>query len=180
MIRIGLICLIQFVLLFSVSAQRGSKAGLSKQFIEYQFRSAGDQYRVLRTKTPDNVFPRSYAADLDRAVTSQSNWWCSGFYSGTLLLLFEYTRDDSLKQEALRKLKLLEKEQFNKGTHDLGFKMYCSFGNALRIFKDSAAYKPILINAAKSLSTRYNANTKTIRSWDHGSWQFPVIIDNMM
>jgi len=180
MIRIGLICLIQFVLLFSVSAQRGSKAGLSKQFIEYQFRSAGDQYRVLRTKTPDNFFPRSYVADLDRAVTSQSNWWCSGFYPGTLLLLFEYTRDDSLKQEALRKLKLLETEQYNKGTHDLGFKMYCSFGNALRIFKDSAAYKSILINAAKSLSTRYNANTKTIRSWDHGNWQFPVIIDNMM
>jgi len=177
--RILLFVLACFIFLPGVHAQRNPKPGLPRQFIEYQLRSAADQYRVLRTRTPDNAFPRSYAADLDRAVTSKSDWWCSGFYPGTLLLLFEYTHDDSLKQEALRKLQLLEKEKFNKGTHDLGFMMYCSFGNALRLFHDSA-YKSVLVTSAASLLTRYNVNTQTIKSWDHGKWQFPVIIDNMM
>ncbi|RYF89597.1 MAG: glucuronyl hydrolase [Chitinophagaceae bacterium] len=160
-------------------SQRSSKPDLPRRFIEYQFRSGADQYRLLRKKTPDNLFPRSYAADLDRAVPSQSDWWCSGFYPGSLLLMFEFTKDDSLKQEALRKLKILEKEKFNKGTHDLGFMMYCSFGNALRLFKDSS-YKSILITSANSLMTRFNATTGSIKSWDHGKWQYPVIIDNMM
>jgi unsaturated chondroitin disaccharide hydrolase len=34
---------------------------------------------------------------------------------------------------SFRAEKLLEKEQFNKGTHDLGFMMFCSFGNANRL-----------------------------------------------
>ncbi|HTE25118.1 glucuronyl hydrolase [Flavitalea sp.] len=175
--RLLLFSLLSFVLILNAEAQR--KPGLPRQFIEYQFRSGADQYRLLRTKTPDNLFPRSYATDLDREVTSKSDWWCSGFYPGSLFLLFEFTRHDSLKQEALRKLNLLEKEKDNKGTHDLGFMMYCSFGNGLRVLKDSS-YVPILITSAKSLMTRYNAKTQTIKSWDHGKWAYPVIIDNMM
>src|SRR5690606_10886947 len=111
---------------------------------------------------------------------SNSSWWCSGFFPGTLLLLAEETNDQTLFEHALNKLSYLEKEQFNKGTHDLGFMLYCSFGNALRLTQDSAKYVPILVNGARSLASRYNANTKTIRSWDHNTWQFPVIIDNMM
>lgn len=171
--------LLLFINISQLNAQRNSKPDLPRRFVEYQFRSGADQYRILRKKTPDNLFPRSYAPDLDRAVPSQSDWWCSGFYPGSLLLMFEFTKDDSLKQEALRKLKILEKEKNNKGTHDLGFMMYCSFGNALRLFNDTA-FKSILITSANSLSTRFNKTTGTIKSWDHGKWQFPVIIDNMM
>jgi unsaturated chondroitin disaccharide hydrolase len=175
--RLLLFSLLCFVVILNAEAQR--KPGLPRQFIEYQFRSGTDQYNILRTKTLDNLFPRSYVTDLDREVTSKSDWWCSGFYPGSLFLLFEFTRHDSLKQEALRKLKLLEKEKDNKGTHDLGFMMYCSFGNGLRILKDSS-YIPILITSAKSLMSRYNPRTQTIKSWDHGKWAYPVIIDNMM
>jgi unsaturated chondroitin disaccharide hydrolase len=176
------ICFLMVLQLFTsgpLTAQRSSKPDLSRQFILYQLRTGADQYRLLRTKTPDQLFPRSYVPDLDRHVTSKSDWWCSGFYPGTLLLLYEYTRDDSLKQEALRKLKVLEKEKFNKGTHDLGFMMYCSFGNALRLFSDTS-YKEVLLTSARSLMSRYNPVTQTIKSWDHGTWKYPVIIDNMM
>jgi unsaturated chondroitin disaccharide hydrolase len=179
MFKVILAVALQLVVITQLHAQRSSKPGLPRQFIEYQFRSGADQYRLLRTKTPDNQFPRSYVADLERAVTSPANWWCSGFYPGTLFYLYEYTHDDSLKQEAFRKLKILEKEKLNKGTHDLGFMMYCSFGNALRLFGDSS-YKEVLLTSARSLMTRYNANTQTIKSWDHGKWTYPVIIDNMM
>jgi unsaturated chondroitin disaccharide hydrolase len=75
---------------------------------------------------------------------------------------------------------LLEKEQFNKGTHDLGFMMFCSFGNANRLMP-TKEYQEILMNSARSLSTRFNPTIGCIQSWGAtAKWKFPVIIDNMM
>ncbi len=76
-------------------------------------------------------------------------------------------------------LTLLEKEQYNTSTHDLGFMMYCSFGNANRL-NPQAAYTNILINSARSLATRFSPVTGCIRSWDSKPEDFIVIIDNMM
>jgi hypothetical protein len=75
----------------------------------------------------------------------------------------------------------VEKEQFNGGTHDLGFMMYCSFGNGYRL-AEVEGYREVIIQSAKTLSTRFNPNVGCTRSWDHNQdkWQFPVIIDNMM
>ena len=79
----------------------------------------------------------------------------------------------------MRILNVLKKEQFNTGTHDLGFMMYRSFGNA-DLIKPSAAYKEILLNSAKSLSTRFNPAVGCIKSWDGKPNEYLVIIDNMM
>jgi len=69
----------------------------------------------------------------------------------------------------------------NSGTHDMGFKVYCSFGNGYRLTQDEN-YKKILLESAYTLISRYKPNAKIIRSWDHNAnkWQCPVIIDNMM
>lgn len=69
----------------------------------------------------------------------------------------------------------------NGGTHDMGFKMYCSFGNGYRLTQDER-YKEILLQSARTLSTRFKPKAGIIRSWDHNKdkWQCPVIIDNMM
>jgi unsaturated chondroitin disaccharide hydrolase len=74
---------------------------------------------------------------------------------------------------------VLEKEKDNKGTHDLGFMMYCSFGNALRI-SPKPEYKEILLQSARSLSTRFDPKVGCIRSWNSKPEEFLVIIDNMM
>jgi hypothetical protein len=73
----------------------------------------------------------------------------------------------------------LEKEQFNKTTHDLGFMMYCSFGNARRL-APKPEYDSIIINSARSLASRFNKAVGCIRSWDSDAGRFMVIIDNMM
>ncbi|WP_017258863.1 hypothetical protein [Pedobacter arcticus] len=83
----------------------------------------------------------------------------SSFYTVTLFYLHENSGDTILHNEALNKLALLEKEQYNTGTQDLGFMMYCSFGNAIR------CYKQVLINSAKSLSSRFDPKVGAIRSW---------------
>lgn len=81
--------------------------------------------------------------------------------------------------QAIRILKVLEKEKNNTRTHDLGFMMYCSFGNANRI-ASKPEYREILLTSARSLSTRFNPKTGTIKSWDSKPGDYLVIVDNMM
>ncbi|WP_294606600.1 glycoside hydrolase family 88 protein [uncultured Bacteroides sp.] len=105
--------------------------------------------------------------------------WCSGFFPGELWYLCEYTRNPQIKKYAKLYTARLEKVQYVTGHHDVGFMLYCSYGNGFRLTANKK-YKKILEQGARSLSTRYNPTIKAIRSWDFGSWQFPVIIDNMM
>jgi unsaturated chondroitin disaccharide hydrolase len=115
-----------------------------------------------------------------KLITSNSAWWCSGFVPGSLWYLYEYSKDDKLKEYAKEMTARLEKEKYNKGTHDLGFMLYCSFGNGLRLTNEES-YNEILLTGAKSLCTRYRPNIGCIQSWNsRRGWQCPVIIDNMM
>ena len=75
---------------------------------------------------------------------------------------------------------ILEKEKTYTGNHDLGFMMYCSFGNAYSI-TNKAEYKDVIFTAASSLATRYRPSIQSIQSWDSNkNFTCPVIIDNMM
>lgn len=105
--------------------------------------------------------------------------WTSGFFPGSLWYMYEFTKDEKFKNEALKYTHLLYDLKDYTGTHDLGFMVYCSYGNAFRITNDSS-YVPVMVQTADNLISRFNKNTQTIRSWDFGEWQFPVIIDNMM
>jgi len=147
--------------------------------INENFLDAANQFKVLMKNLPADRFPKTYYADNGQLETSGPDWWCSGFYPGTLLNLYSQTKDDALHKEALRMLGLLEKEKNNTNTHDLGFMMYCSFGNANRI-EPKGEYKEILVTSAKSLATRFNPKVGCIKSWDSKPSDFIVIIDNMM
>jgi len=148
--------------------------------IQQNFIDGAAQYKVMMKNLPADSFPKTWYPETQRYGFSNSGWWCSGFYPGTLLYLYEQTKDATLYKEAMRIDELLKKEQFNTGTHDLGFMMYCSFGNANRI-APQPEYKEILLNSAKSLSTRFNPTIGCIKSWDSKDPNdFLVIIDNMM
>lgn len=145
--------------------------------ISQNFNQADSQYKFMMKEVPAGRFPKTF--EHDSLETSGPGWWCSGFYPGNLLYIFEATKDSTLYYEALRKLNDLKPEQFNKTTHDLGFMMYCSFGTAYKI-DSNEQYKSILINSAKSLATRFNPVVGCIKSWDSKPGNFLVIIDNMM
>jgi unsaturated chondroitin disaccharide hydrolase len=149
------------------------------QTVQKNFEDGSAQYKVLKATLPPDRFPKTFDPKTGKAETSGSEWWCSGFYPGTLLYLYEQTGDTVLYNEAMRILGVLQKEQYNKTTHDLGFMMYCSFGNANRL-KPKPEYNEILLNSARSLSTRFNATVGCIKSWDSKPGDFLVIIDNMM
>jgi hypothetical protein len=173
-----------FTLLFvMVQFSYGQTASLKnkmKDLIEDNFVFATKQYQYLKANTPDSVMPRSYVPATGKSVTSDTKWWCSGFYPGTLWYLYAYTKDENIKKEAEKRLGILEKEKYYTGNHDLGFMMYCSFGTAYK-YTNNPAYKDVVAIAAKSLSTRYRPQIKSIQSWNSRDiLNCPVIIDNMM
>lgn len=144
---------------------------LNKTFIAYN--------DALEVMNDTNRSPRSLE-DGEIRYTSASKW-TSGFFPGILWMLYEFTGEDALKQEADHYTMNLEKEKLNGRTHDMGFKMYCSFGNGYRLTGEPI-YREILLQSAKTLTSRFNPLVGCIRSWDHNSdkWDYPVIIDNMM
>ncbi len=125
------------------------------------------------------VSPRTIEDGNLKLVASKD--WTSGFFPGELWYLYELTKNEKWKNEAIKFTSLIEQEKFNGKTHDMGFKIYCSFGNAYRLTKNKYD-KEVIIQAAKTLSTRFNPKVGAIRSWDHNDdkWDFPVIIDNML
>jgi len=169
-----------FLLLNNGMLSAQNKSGKMAQLIEEQFKFADQQYKVLAKNVPSDVMPKTYYEKTGKVETSDTKWWCSGFFPGTLLYIYEYTKDAEILKEAKARLAILEKEKHYTGNHDLGFMMYCSFGNAYRIFKDPS-YKTTIDTAAESLSTRYHPEAKVIQSWNSSKKMAgPVIIDNMM
>lgn len=124
--------------------------------------------------------PKTIAPD-GTLETSSYAWWCSGFFPGELWLLYEDHPTAELKKYAELYTARVEPAKDLTNTHDLGFMLYCSFGNGYRI-TGNPEYKNTLLTGANSLATRYNPEIGLIRSWDSNKdvWQFPVIIDNMM
>lgn len=148
--------------------------------IRNEFNFAEKQYRFLMKSVPKDKMPQSYNASENRLVTRDISWWCSGFYPGSLWMIYEQTNDPEIKAEAEKRLALIEPNKTFTRDHDLGFMMFCSFGNAYRITKDPK-YKEIILTSAKSLSTRFRPGMQAILSWDKmADFKGPVIIDNMM
>lgn len=110
--------------------------------------------------------------------------WRSGFWPGIEWYLYEGTKDGYWKTQAensTQKLSaILDVPVYN---HDLGFQLYCSYGNGYRL-TGNLAYKQILLRAADSLLTLYNPKVGTILSWPYrritDNWPHHTIIDNMM
>ena len=117
-------------------------------------------------------------------VTANIRWWTSGFFPGSLWLLYEHTGDDKLREYAEHFTARLESLKDYRGTHDLGFMVFCSYGNGYRL-TGNESYKGIINEASASLATRFNPTVGAIRSWNTGRKENPeldyiVIIDNMM
>ena len=134
---------------------------------------------IIPMQTPQLISPKTIENGKLKMVPGKD--WTSGFFAGNLWMMFELTENEKWKTRALEFTLPLEKEKWDGGTHDLGFKMFGSFGKAYKN-TGNEEYKNILIQSAKTLATRFNPIVGCIRSWDHNAdkWDFPVIIDNMM
>ncbi len=151
------------------------------QVIKESLEFSVKQYELmaLEMKAKPDSLPRSTAKDGKMIATTSRNW-TSGFFPGSLWYLYETTGNNKLKEDALLFTSRIEREKYTKSTHDLGFILYCSFGNGARL-TNQTGYNDVMLTGAKSLITRYNPKIGLIKSWNtNAKWQYPVIIDNMM
>ena len=112
--------------------------------------------------------------------------WVSGFFAGTLWYMYELTADEMWADHARVHTEKLDSIQYLTWHHDVGFMVFDSFGNGLRI-KNIPEYRDKILTTAHSLSTRFRTGAGVLQSWnvDRGwqaerGWKCPVIIDNMM
>ena len=173
--HISLLLLISLIIVGQVKAQS------LKKVIDKAFENAEQQSLLMAKKYQDQQgrLPKSFEGGKD--TSSDSRWWCSGFFPGSLWYLYENSKKQQLLDYAKMYTDRVEREKYTTDNHDVGFMLYCSFGNGLRITGEER-YKEVLLTGAKSLATRFDPNVGLIRSWDHNTnvWQYPVIIDNLM
>jgi unsaturated chondroitin disaccharide hydrolase len=147
--------------------------------IEQQTKVLLSNISNIQTSDSGLFSPRTIVNGHLKLVASRD--WTSGFFPGELWMLYGYTHKAEWRRQAEAFTAQMEREKTNGTTHDMGFKIYGSFGNGYRLTGDPA-YREVIIQSARTLSTRFNPLIGCIRSWDHhrNLWGFPVIIDNMM
>ncbi|MDR0938868.1 MAG: glycoside hydrolase family 88 protein [Mediterranea sp.] len=177
---------------FTLHAQRArlspSDLETERAFVETCTRAAAEQTELMLRAVGEPTgrnYPRTMSNN-GRLVTTGMYDWTPGFFPGSLWYLYELTGETKWRDQAKRWTETLAPLQTFTGHHDLGFMMYCSYGNAERLAPDTT-YNPILVRSAQSLATRFSPRTQTIKSWnrrkawnDTTTWYYPVIIDNMM
>ena len=132
------------------------------------------------------MMPRNIMADEQhwncRKATKEE--WCAGFWPGVLWYDYEYTKDKQVLEEAenfTHSLKFLS--HIPAYDHDLGFLVFCSYGNGYRLTKNPA-YKQVILDTADILATLFNPIVGTILSWprevEPRNWPHNTIMDNMI
>jgi unsaturated chondroitin disaccharide hydrolase len=128
--------------------------------------------------------PRSIAPGETGWGTTNIHGWTSGFWPGLLWYAYEATGDEQWREKAHHwTMKLEPLRRWERINHDLGFMLYNSFGNGLRL-TGNEAYVPVLIEGADLLMSLYNPAVGTIMSWPFALERYDgrhnTIIDNLM
>ncbi len=161
----------------SAPTARAEPAPLA-EVIREDFAFAAAQYSTLLASLEgDPRLPRTAAAG--KPVTVDPEDWTSGFFPGSLWLIFEHTGDPRWRTAAEGYTARLDSLRHFAGHHDVGFMLGCSYGQGLRL-TGRADYRAVLLDGARALATRFRPGAGVIRSWDFGPWRCPVIVDNMM
>ena len=153
---------------FVCACERVEESYLSEN-VEY----AAAQYDLLIEKLEKNGKPWA-----PRTVDTKGNivyarnvWdWTSGFFAGSLWYLYNLTGDEKWKTLAKKYTEALKQQQYITSHHDIGFIIGCSYLNGMRMGQE--AYDTIIVQAAKSLSTRFRSGAGVIQSWNtRTGWQ---------
>lgn len=178
---------LKFLTLAAVSVLSAACCNCGDNIIEDNIRNAKVQIGALleASEAGDTVrIPSTYKNGEIEYVPADD--WVSGFFAGTLWYMYELTGDEFWADHARKHTEILSEIQYLTWHHDVGFMVYDSYGNGLRL-KHIEPYKQVLVNTANSLCTRFRPGAGILQSWnaDRGwqskrGWTCPVIIDNMM
>lgn len=177
------------VLLLAVAAIYScqTQKKISRSFFKNNLSTIVDQYELqtnIIEQSDEVLNPRTYIDG--KIIYVKPEDWTSGFFPGSMWYLYELTDDDKWKELGIKYTQALDSVQYLTTHHDVGFMIGSSYGNGLRLAGDES-YKDVIVQAARSLSTRFRPEAGVIQSWDvdrgwqsERGWECPVIIDNMM
>jgi unsaturated chondroitin disaccharide hydrolase len=141
--------------------------------------------RTLKEISNTNRMPKNIADSLNSWETTDVSIgeWTVGFWPGILWYNYENTRSSTDADIARYYTGLLEPlTKLPAYDHDLGFQIFCSYGNAYRLTGNEAC-KQIILNAADTLATLFNPKAGTILSWPRNVGLYGghnTIMDNMI
>ncbi len=166
-----------FVLLYEKPTKIDNAMARADEQLHYALCCAAEARKAAKG---DRVTPRSIDKNGNLVLVGPKDW-CSGFFAGTLWQMYQYSHEPYWRENAVSNTWPIESAKWYKGTHDLGFMIGDSFGKAYQLTGEQS-YHDVMLQAARTLITRYSPKVGCIRSWDHNAdkWKYPVIIDNMM
>ncbi len=169
-----LLPVVTFSLLFAVSCGNNG----ARELVRRDVNGSASQIKTLIALTAESdSLPRTVKNGSIKMIDAYD--WTSGFYPGTLWKLYDLTGDSLFLNRAITATAKLYPVKDYRSTHDLGFMIFCSYGEQYAALHDTLSVR-VIDDAAESLYSRYAPAIGLIRSWDFGEWNYPVIIDNMM
>lgn len=171
-----------------LAACSAGKSGFEEEALKYCDRQVHRTLEELEaedggidyTMMPRNIMDSLSTWHCRKAVKEE---WCSGFWPGILWYDYEFTGDEKIKEEAEKftaSLKFLSETPAYD--HDLGFLVFCSYGNGYRL-THNPEYKQVILAVADTLATLYRPRVGTILSWPRNVGMFGghnTIMDNMI
>lgn len=167
-----------FYLLYYTADETDNAFARADVQLRYQLQQAN---AIRKEKKDWSLMPRCVERDGALRMVRQPDW-CCGFFGGELWQMYEYSKDAFWREQAVSNTWPIEQVKNHGGSHDLGFMVYDSFGKAWELTGERS-YRDVVVQAARTLTTRYDEKVGCIRSWNWGTpdrWKFAVIIDNMM
>lgn len=171
------------VLMFTACNNNPNTNNIIADNIEFASKQIGHQVKLIE-ESGEILIPRTI--DCNAIEYTSKDDWTSGFFPGTMWYMYKLTGDDKWLDLGVKYTENLDTIKHLKWHHDVGFMINSSFGNAYKQTQNES-YKEVMIEAAKSLATRYRPTPGVIQSWDEDrgwqgtrGWMCPVIIDNMM
>ncbi|MFZ4724881.1 MAG: glycoside hydrolase family 88 protein [Paludibacter sp.] len=136
-------------------------------------------------KTAKVLIPRTIDEE-GKIVYVPIDDWTSGFFAGSIWFTYKLTNNKKWLPLAEKYTERLDSVKYLKCHHDVGFMIGSSYLNGYRQ-TGNEKYKEVIVETAKSLSTRFRPNAGILQSWNvdknwqsKRGWKCPVIIDNMM
>ena len=185
LIGIGLVCLTACADTKSGDVSGRFDADEALAYCDAQVRRTLDELAQRDGGVDYTMMPRNIADSASHWYCSKvtKDEWCAGFWPGILWYDYEYTNDPAIRQEAEKFTASLEYLTYEPAyDHDLGFLMFCSYGNGYRLTRNES-YRQAILRSAAALSALFNPKVGTMLSWPRNVAMFGghnTIMDNMI
>ncbi|MGE0869945.1 MAG: glucuronyl hydrolase [Kofleriaceae bacterium] len=159
----------------------GMADAMPVELFDPAFAFSQDQLRAMVMTLPTDAHPTATDDDGDW-LTEDSPDWRSGFYTGSLWIMYEATNDAFWKTAAEAQQEDLEKEKTDQEKNDTGFKVLSSFGRAFQLTNNDD-YRQVVVTAANTYALGWDEDVGAVNTFhldDFNGEPFGTIIDHVM